>query len=67
MTKWEVCYFSLLYIIQEVWFLFIYFLSNSRGERVTNILEEKNVSQLVFVKWKMWSQIKVPNEANENT
>lgn len=67
MTKWEVCYFSLLYIIWEVWFLFIYFLSNSRGERVTNILEKKNVSQLDFVKWKMWSQIKIPNEGNENT
>lgn len=40
MTKWEVCYFSLLYIIWEVWYLFIYFLSNSRGEKITNRREK---------------------------
>lgn len=64
MIKWEVCYFPLLYIICEVWFLFLYFLSNSRQERITNITEGK---MSLWNMRKMWSQIKVPHEGTENT
>lgn len=58
--KWEVCYFSLLCIICGLWFLFLYFLSNSRWQRITNITEGK---MSLWNKWK----IKVPNEGTETT